>query len=468
MPRKYLIIGIVVLVLMALVTWYGIVSSGKKNADGTKAPVTLSDFFPFGKGSGQNTGTTTPATTTGDATGTSSSTPTTTSLPKLRQISSSPVAGGIAFSRVRPILVKTDTVPVETAPAPTATTTPAPKTPTKKTAVKTPPVPTETVTAVRYVERATAHVYETVMEDNKETRVSNTTIPRIAEAFFGNNGDSLILRYLKDDNQTIETFTGAIIPPPPVATTQDGTPVVETFGMLKGTFLPENIRSLAVSPDTTKIVYVSDTPDGSVITSALFDGTKRAQILRSPFSEWTLSWPGTLLMTATTKPSGSANGYAYSISQKNGILQKLLGNIAGLTTLASPNGKLILYGASRANGTTLSLYDSVAGKSYALGLNTLPEKCVWSKDSTAAYCGSSDQVPAGLYPDAWYQGLVSFNDNLWKISIGKNSTATQMLAEPVTVAGKSLDVSTPFIDDLGHYLFFINKNDSMLWSLDLR
>ena len=46
-----------------------------------------------------------------------------------------------------------------------------------------------------------------------------------------------------------------------------------------------------------------------------------------------------------------------------------------------------------------------------LGLKTLPEKCIFNKFGSALYCAVPKQVPAEEYPDSWYQGVVSFDDN---------------------------------------------------------
>ena len=52
-------------------------------------------------------------------------------------------------------------------------------------------------------------------------------------------------------------------------------------------------------------------------------------------------------------------------------------------------------------------------------LETLPEKCVWSKaDASIFYCAVPENIPAdNIYPDVWYQGLMSFSDAIWKVNI---------------------------------------------------
>ena len=95
----------------------------------------------------------------------------------------------------------------------------------------------------------------------EETRVTNTTIPKIYEAIWGNNENSLLLRYLRDDGETIETFTSKVI---------EGADGKE--GSLLGTFLPSDIKSVAVSPKKDKIFYlnvVSGEAQGTVMDTVL-------------------------------------------------------------------------------------------------------------------------------------------------------------------------------------------------------
>ena len=67
-------------------------------------------------------------------------------------------------------------------------------------------------TMVRYMDRATGNVYDTRVDTMKQTRLSNTTIPKVYEAMWGNGAETVLARYLKEDNATIETFIGKVLP----------------------------------------------------------------------------------------------------------------------------------------------------------------------------------------------------------------------------------------------------------------
>ena len=372
---------------------------------------------------------------------------------KLTKVSSMPIAGFVVFIKER--LKEVATTPP---PAPFlneggeggGNSKPKP-------ALKPTPPPTEFVPALRYVEKARGIIYQTFADKIEERKFSVTTIPRVYEAYFGNHGDSVVIRYLKGDGKTIETFVGTL-PKEYLG--------ADTIGdnEIKGSFLPNNIKDISVSPDTTKIFYLFENVDNIIGTTLSLLDNKKVQVFDSPFTEWLSQWPNDKTIILSTKPSFSIPGYMYSIDLAKKSLTKTLGDINGLTTLTSPDGKLVLY----ANGNlSLSLYHTDTRNSDLLGVQTLPEKCVWGKVSDVVYCAVPKAIDAGGYPDAWYQGEVSLRDQLWKIDI-KNGNAT-LLVDPITVVGgEEIDGIKLALDEGENYLFFVNKKDSFLWKLELK
>src|SRR3989344_3251474 len=67
---------------------------------------------------------------------------------------------------------------------------------------------------VRFVEKGTGNVYEVGPETSEETRLSNTTIPKIAEVVWNKDGTRLVARYLKDgENETIQSYYATLTTP---------------------------------------------------------------------------------------------------------------------------------------------------------------------------------------------------------------------------------------------------------------
>ena len=326
---------------------------------------------------------------------------------------------------------------------------------TTKTSKPTPPA-TEFMPALRYVDRATGNIYQTFTDKIEERKFSSTIIPKVYEAFFGNKGQSVVMRYLKTDGRTIETFVAGL------PKEYIGGDTAEN-NEIKGVFLPENIKDVSLSPDTGSIIYLFNVGDNIVGTTLNLTSNKKAQVFDSPFTEWLSLWPSSKMITFTTKPSSGIPGYMYAMDPSGKNFNKIIGRVNGLTTLSSPNGKLVLYGN---DSLSLNLYHTDTKVLDSIQIRTLPEKCVWGKESDVIYCGAPKSIGTGQYPDAWYQGEVSFSDQIWKIDI-ETGNAT-IIADPAAISGEEIDSTKLMMDEGENYLFFVNKKDSFLWELELK
>jgi len=339
----------------------------------------------------------------------------------------------------------------------TPSTSSGPSAKSKTKVVKPTPPPTEFIPTLRYVDKATGKIYETFADEISESQFTTTVIPKVYDAYFSGKGNTVLMRYLNDDGQTIETFIGSL---PKEILGEDSTSDTE----IKGSFLPENISNISISRDTTKLFYLFNlgNNDSSIGITAAAAGDKKIQVFSSPFTEWLSDWSNNKMITLTTKPSAGIPGYMYSIDPDKKNLNKILGDINGLTTLLSPNGKLVLYSS---NNLSLNVYNIDTKQSSETGITTLPEKCVWNKNSDAVYCATPIFIEKTGYPDVWYQGAVSFNDQIWKINIADNSTE---LISDLTSGGEDIDGIKLALDEGENYLFFVNKKNSYLWELRLK
>jgi len=385
---------------------------------------------------------------------------------RLRKVSSMPVAGFAVFQkeRLKEVPIIKPIVDINSASTTANITNPsgtqalvAPKEKTVKKSTKKPvPPATEFAAALRYVDKTSGNIYQTFADKIEERKFSETVIPRVYEAYFTNKGESVLMRYLKTDERTIETFVGNL---PKEKLGEDLEP-----GEIDGAFLPDNITDLSISTDTSKIFYLLNNGGNSIGTILNLPTSKKTQIFDSTFTEWLPSWPNSKNVTLTTKPSGIVAGYLYMLDVDKKSFLRVLGGINGLTTLTSPSGKLVLY-----NNNLLSqyIYSTDKKTTEPFGVKTLPEKCVWSKTNEFMYCAVPKEIPGGTYPDDWYRGEVSFTDQIWKISLLDGSTA--LVIDPITVPeGEEIDGIKLALDEKEEYLFFVNKKDSFLWKLDLK
>lgn len=307
-----------------------------------------------------------------------------------------------------------------------------------------------TIKDVRFVERGTGYIYDTDSLGKSEKKVSQTTIVRSSEALFSNEGNSVIIRYIKNDNSTVATFLGKIEMPS----------LNESVGKIVGDFLPDDIIDITNLQDGKSLLFLMPTSDGVSGMTIKSDGTSRKQVFTSPYTEWLLqaTKSGSYL---TTKASGVTEGYSYKVTSSGSFL-KQIGGILGLTTQYSPDSKIVAYSVGGENTLTLH-YLSLSDRSdFASGLKTLPEKCIWGKDSITLFCGAPEKIEDGMYPDSWYQGRILFNDDFWKINT-KDGTIIK-LADSVNT---KIDATKLTLSPDEKFLYFINKYDYTLWSLDL-
>ena len=302
----------------------------------------------------------------------------------------------------------------------------------------------QTIPYLRYVDRVTGHIYEDNLKTNKETKISNSTIPGVHEVLINSSAKTFIYRYLSSVNNSITSY-------------------VATLGESKGEFLPSNIIDISTSPDKNNYFYLVKTANGVSGFIDSFDKNNASQVFTFPFSDWRSQWINSQTIYLTTKPSSVVDGALFSLNAKNGTLTKLFGGVKGLTTLSNSDGSLVVYGASLATGPKLELLNTKDHTTKTLDSYGLPEKCIWAQDNINIYCAIPNKIIGNNYPDSWYQGLVSFDDYFVKINTktgDKSTLANSTNQTPV-------DAINLFLDKNGDTLFFTNKKDSTLWSLKL-
>ncbi len=305
---------------------------------------------------------------------------------------------------------------------------------------------------VRYIEKATGHIYEVELFSPRQGRISNTTIPMVYEAFWGNKNDSLVAQYLKDDDITVDTYTLTL---KNISTTTENT--------ISGTAMEQNISS--VSAFGSSVFYLEQVSNASYGFVSSFDGKNKKQIWNSPIRELVSQYVNAKIVALTTKSEENTPGYLYFVDTTNAGVRKIMGDIKGLTTLVNPTGSDVLY---------LDQDGSALMKTYALkdmsietiSPATFPEKCVWAnKNTKVIYCAVPKDFIAVGNLTAWYKGQISFNDDVWKYDL-ENKTSNIIL-DLNKESGEEIDLIKPIISENDQYLLFVNKKDNSLWSLDL-
>lgn len=353
--------------------------------------------------------------------------------PVLRKISSGPVAGGVAYDIVTKV-GKTST----------------------------------TSTHIRFIERVNGAIYETRTDVLDTQKIASASIQKVREAFWAKDGASVYVRYVTDANPyTIETYLAKLVPSKTATTSQAALPSDISFlpQEVRGSYLTRNLKEVIPSPFTLGSVFYTllkgENLQGIVSSK---DDTKRVEVLNSAITEWTSQWLASNLFAITTKASTFSDGFLYFLNTDTQKLDRVLGNIRGLTALANADQRYVVYSNSRDNNFVTRLLNTKTGAVEPFSFTVLPEKCVWSaKQVTIVYCAVPQYLPSGLYPDSWYQGTISFTDDIWKIDASTGST--KLLASLTATSKEEIDVIRPFLDPQEKYLFFTNKRDGSFWNL---
>ena len=298
---------------------------------------------------------------------------------------------------------------------------------------------------VRYVSRSNGYVYE-INSGTIPLQISNIFIPNVYEASFMDNNTTAVLRFLRSDNQTIATYT---IPVPPL--NPDGTRTQKT-----GTYLPDNISAIAVSPDQTTIARITTDSNGGVVSTSNSVGKNIKTVIHSPFTEWLPEWLGKNVYIQT-KAAAITDGFLYSIDQSTARLRRILGTTPGLTTSISPSGTYILYSQSVASGFVTKLFNTKTNNTSDINLSILPEKCAWLQNEDLI-CAGNNTVPNLVYPDSWYAGTMHFTDQLYRIA-----TKTNTYSVLFNGTAQSFDMTNIQVDESQRIIYFIDKSTGLLW-----
>ncbi len=303
-------------------------------------------------------------------------------------------------------------------------------------------VPEET--EVRYIDRQSGNVYSFKVHERVVTRLSNKTLPGIIEATWARDGSRAFVRFLERDAGGGERVSTYILP----------------SGGEGGFFLEQGLSQILVASTTAITLLSSDS--GSVATLMNTDGTNSRTLFSSMLSRLRVGFLGTSYL-AQTKATAHLDGYAFQVSS-GGVFTRLLGPLRGLSTLPSPSGGGVLYSyvdRGRVYTQVLNVSDRTT---VPLPLATLPEKCVWTLDSTAMYCAVPTAL-TGLLPDEWYQGARTFNDRVWRIDLA--TRVATLVFDPRQLGDVSIDAEALAVDVGDDVLVFMNRTDGSLWSYDL-
>lgn len=300
-----------------------------------------------------------------------------------------------------------------------------------------------------FIERNTGHMYINQISLDDRSRLSNTAAPGIYKIWWNTGNDPLLIVERVAERLSTRFFSGVL--------EEDG-----------------DVRKLAFSPIgevlynptqyQNRLFYITDTVSGqySLLSNSFSFNEPEVLIEEIPVKEFSIT-PTKAGVFLTTKPSYTADGALFRVTEA-GELNKILKGSNGFQAKINQNGDKLIVSQYENQILKTYLYNIESGEKISLTNTYLPDKCTSSQESTLFYCAGSVNPETTTYPNDWYKGLISHNDNIWQIDT-ETGTETSLTG---WTTNNGLDVYQLRLDTTEDFLVFINKKDLSLWSFDLR
>ncbi len=304
-------------------------------------------------------------------------------------------------------------------------------------------------TKIVYYSQYNGNVWQSNFDGSTLTKISPATLNDLVDVIWSPDGIKVISIYQDDEGNISKQLYDY------------------NSGQASG--LSPYIQEIAWSPDSGKIAYhyKNAVSDENNISTANPDGSNWNNVFQLRMDDVTLDWIGSEI-AFYEKPSGLTQSSLFLLNPLNGNLTKALSDIEGLSVKWSPQGDKILYSKTSANGKNIGLYVSLKdglGEA-SLNISSLVEKCVWSQDNRIIFCAAPRNVDeAQVLPDDFYKGTFVSNDEFWKINLETGEKT--VLLEPWEKGNEIYDAVDLFLSPLEDYLFFINKVNGLLYSIEL-
>lgn len=319
-----------------------------------------------------------------------------------------------------------------------------------------------TTTVARYIMQDNGHVFDVPvdMPGSVPRSVSNTTIPGVVRALWGEGGEAVVLQYQEGD--VVKTV---YIGFPIKATTTRATTTQASVTPTRVRFLPDNILDLAVSPDGKRVAYLLKAAVGVSGYTANLDGTQSKQTFSLPLTQVRLLWPASNTLLAHTKPALGVPGIAFSITTNGSVVPLLYA--PGLSVLADSTFSKIIYQSISERERTTYSHDTTSGKDLSLSFQPFPEKCTWSVTAQELlYCATPTVYVDTNYLDLWHQGIVSASDSI--VAFNTGTGAKLVISTPGDAdGGVASDVAGLAVAISDKYLSFVVKGSRTLWGVRL-
>lgn len=297
------------------------------------------------------------------------------------------------------------------------------------------------VNTVRYAEQGTGYIFDIDLKNGREVQVSNTTFIKARQAAFSSNGTYVAITH--SDKGVERTTVGEIDK--------------QTVALKGSTNLISGADEVGFGTSESSLKYLLETNSGTEAYNYNLNSKAITPTFTLPFKGARALWNDTTYVY--TRPASTLLGYVYRIT--NGVPTYVTNGGFGLMATYWDRGVIV---STRNNeGTITSKSVAANGDTTDIPLEIFPEKCAVPDISLGDIlcAGALTLDYSHTYPDDWYKGIVSHEDLIWSIRIGTGEAV--LIADPVSITGRPLDVTQMQKNNTGDEFLFINKNDNTLW-----
>ncbi len=304
-------------------------------------------------------------------------------------------------------------------------------------------------TRVIYYGQTNGNVWQSAFDGSSLTNISSTVLNNLAKIIWSPDKTKVISIY-QNPNETINKYS-------------------YDYKTGKASLLGSYIQEITWSLNSDKIAYqyTNETTDENNVSTANPDGTNAKNILQIRIKNINIDWIGSEI-SFYEKPSGLVQSSLFLLNPLSKNLTKALSDIYGLTVKWSPQKDKVLYSKTTSNGTNVGVYFAPKNGSTEtnIGVSTLIEKCVWLQDNRTILCAVPKNIDeAAILPDDFYKGSFLSDDEFWKINTATKEKTP--LLDSWERGNEVYDATSLFLSPLEDYLFFVNKKDGLLYSIEL-
>ncbi len=229
---------------------------------------------------------------------------------------------------------------------------------------------------------------------------------------------------------------------------------------LSWTPLPEDTVAAAWSPNDLRLTYLKETGAIASINILNAANDQTSEVFRLAQKDLGLEWLAPDKIYLTQRPAAGLISSLWSLNIKDRTLTPIVVDEPGLMILWAPDGELGLKFTSVFRSGRLDLID---GSNKSLGApvfsSALPQKCVFH--DTVLYCAVPQNIPASaILPDDYLKRKFYSQDAL--LAWDRNTDKIRVLDD-----GQKSLIDAEQLTKQGNKLFFINRYDRKLYSLEI-